>query len=75
MNGLDESSVPKPGYNPNIYSFLKLREVSLYHKIPKPLIQSAFRNVVSNIRIGVSGNNVLRWTNYTAGYDPENLNF
>jgi len=75
VNGLDESGAPKPGYNPNIYSFLKLREVSLYYKIPTPLIKSAFRNVVSNIRVGVSGNNILRWTDYTAGYDPENSNF
>ncbi len=75
VNGLDENGVPNPGYNPNIYSFLKLREVSLYYKIPTPLVKSAFRNVVSNIRVGVSGNNVLRWTDYNAGYDPENSNF
>ena len=49
--------------------------MSLYYRIPTPLLKSAFGNVVSNVRIGVSGNNVLRWTDYTAGYDPENSNF
>ena len=74
-DGEDKLGTPKPGYNPGIYSFLKLREVSLYYRIPTPLLKSAFGNVVSNVRIGVSGNNVLRWTDYTAGYDPENSNF
>lgn len=74
-NGLDENGVPKPGYNPNIYSFLKLREVALYYRVPTPTLKQVFGNVVSNVRIGISGNNVLRWTDYTAGYDPENSNF
>ncbi len=74
-NGLQENGDPKPGVNPNIYSFLKLREVSLYYRLPAAVTKSAFRNVVSSIRVGVSGNNVLRWTDYTAGYDPENSNF
>ncbi|GAB2569443.1 TonB-dependent receptor [Spirosoma areae] len=75
VNGLGEDGVPKPGYNPSIASFLKLREASLYYRVPKPILQSAFRNVVQNIRIGVSGSNLLRWTDYKAGYDPENSNF
>lgn len=75
VRGLDANGVPNAGYNPGIYSFLKLREVSLYYRIPGALLKSAFGNVVSSVRIGVSGNNVLRWTDYTAGYDPENSNF
>lgn len=75
-NGKDsETGRIKPGYNPNVYSFLKLREVSLYYRVPSTVVKSAFRNVVSNIRVGVSGNQLLRWTDYTAGYDPENSNF
>ncbi len=74
-NGLAAPGDPKPGYNPDIYSFLKLREVALYYRIPTTVLRNAFGNVVSNVRVGVSGNNVLRWTNYTAGYDPENSNF
>lgn len=76
VNGRDaETGRIKPGYNPDVYSFLKLREVALYYRIPKPALQSVFRNVVSNVRVGVSGNQLLRWTDYTAGYDPENSNF
>ena len=74
-NGLDESGKPKPGYNPSVASFLKLREVSLYYRVPKAVLNSAFRNVVQGIRVGVSGTNLLRWTDYKAGYDPENSNF
>ncbi|GAB3640045.1 SusC/RagA family TonB-linked outer membrane protein [Spirosoma arcticum] len=74
-DGEDKLGTPKPGVNPGIYSFLKLREVSLYYRLPAAVTKSAFRNVVSSIRVGVSGNNVLRWTDYTAGYDPENSNF
>lgn len=75
VNGLDESGKPKPGYNPSVASFLKLREVSLYYRVPKAVLNSAFRNVVQGIRVGVSGTNLLRWTDYKAGYDPENSNF
>ncbi len=75
VNGVDENGVPKPGYNPVQTSFLKLREVALYYRVPKTVLRSAFGNVVEGVRIGVSGNNVLRWTDYTAGYDPENSNF
>jgi hypothetical protein len=74
-DGEDKLGKPKPGYNPGIYSFLKLREVSLYYRIPGTALKSVFGNVLSSVRVGVSGNNVLRWTDYTAGYDPENSNF
>lgn len=76
VNGIDEGTgKPKPGYNPGVYSFLKLREVSLYYRIPSTVLKGAFGNVLSSVRVGVSGNNLLRWTDYTAGYDPENSNF
>lgn len=75
VNGLDENGVPKPGYNPSVASFLKLREASLYYRVPQPALQAAFRGVVRGIRIGVSGTNLLRFTDYKAGYDPENSNF
>ncbi|MCU0390912.1 MAG: SusC/RagA family TonB-linked outer membrane protein [Thermoflexibacter sp.] len=75
VNGVDGSGVPLPGYNPIQTSFLKLREIALYYKIPRNVYSKAFGNVVNGIKIGFSGNNILRWTNYTAGYDPENSNF
>ncbi len=74
VNGLGEDGEPLPGYNPSIASFLKLREVALYYRVPAPALKRVFGNVVEGVRVGVSGNNVLRWTDYTAGYDPENSN-
>ena len=35
---------------------------------------SVFHDYVKNIRLGVSGNNLITWTNYL-GYDPEVSNF
>ena len=76
VNGLDPASgEPLPGYNPVLTSFLKLREVALYYRVPSAALQSAFGNAVQGVRFGVSGNNIYRWTDYTAGYDPENSNF
>jgi TonB-linked SusC/RagA family outer membrane protein len=75
VRGLDANGVPNEGYNPSVASFLKLREVSLYYKVPKATLQSISKNVIQGVKVGVSGNNVLRWTDYKAGYDPENSNF
>jgi hypothetical protein len=75
VRGLDANGVPNEGYNPSIASFLKLREVALYYRVPKATLQSVFGNVVSGVRVGASGNQLLRWTDYKAGYDPENSNF
>lgn len=75
VRGLDANGVPNEGYNPSIVSFLKLREVALYYRVPSATLKSVFGNVVSGVKIGVSGNQLLRWTDYKAGYDPENSNF
>lgn len=75
VNGLDENGKPKPGYNPVVTSFFKLREASLYYRVPKATLNKAFKNVVEGVKVGISGNNLYRWTDYTAGYDPENSNF
>ncbi len=75
VNGLDANGVPNPGYNPILTSFLKLREVALYYVVPRTALNNAFGNVIQGIRIGMSGNNVYRWTDYEGGYDPENSNF
>lgn len=73
-NGLDSDGDPVEGMNPSIASFLKLREVALYYRIPSATLSKVFRDRVSGVKIGVSGNNVLRWTDYKTGYDPENSN-
>ena len=75
VNGLDAGGVPAEGYNPVLTSFLKLREVALYFKVPSASLQKVFGKAIQGVRIGMSGNNIYRWTDYTAGYDPENSNF
>jgi len=50
--------------------YIKLREVALYYTLPKDLLGKG----ISRAKIGVSGNNILLWTNY-GSYDPEVSNF
>ncbi|GAA4375433.1 TonB-dependent receptor [Hymenobacter koreensis] len=54
--------------------YVRLREASLYYSLPASFRTSLFKDYVSNIRVGVSGNNLLTWTDYV-GYDPEVSNF
>jgi len=48
-------------------SFMRLRSVQLGYTLPKTLLSKAG---ISSLRIYVSGNNVLLWTDYS-GYSPE----
>ena len=50
--------------------FVRLREASIYYSLPASLRTSVFKEYVRNIRVGVSGNNLLTFTKYV-GYDPE----
>lgn len=67
-----------PGNSARAYiqnaGYVRLREASVYYTIPEAVRTSLFKSYVANIRLGVSGNNLLTWTNY-AGYDPEVSNF
>ena len=54
--------------------YVRLREASLYYSLPASLRSSLFKDYVSNLRVGVSGNNIVTWTKYR-GYDPEVSNF
>ncbi|OUJ75537.1 SusC/RagA family TonB-linked outer membrane protein [Hymenobacter crusticola] len=54
--------------------YVRLREASIYYSVPASIRTSLFKDYVRNIRIGVSGNNLLTWTDYV-GYDPEVSNF
>ena len=77
-NGIARQNVNGPGvegYNPSIASYLRLREVGLYYRVPRTIVKSTFKGVVENIKVGFSGNNLMTWTDYKAGYDPENSNF
>ncbi|MBR9916287.1 SusC/RagA family TonB-linked outer membrane protein [bacterium] len=51
-------------------SYLKLREVGLYYTVPVTNIDRLFGNSVSGIKLGVSANNLLMFTDYRS-YDPE----
>ncbi|SMB97305.1 TonB-dependent receptor [Hymenobacter roseosalivarius DSM 11622] len=54
--------------------FVRVREASIYYSVPASVRTSLFKDYVRNIRIGVSGNNLLTYTDYV-GYDPEVSNF
>ncbi|WP_400193823.1 SusC/RagA family TonB-linked outer membrane protein [Hymenobacter sp. B81] len=54
--------------------YVRLREASLYFSLPASLRTSLFKDYVKNLRVGVSGNNLITWTDYR-GYDPEVSNF
>ncbi|MEQ8525134.1 SusC/RagA family TonB-linked outer membrane protein [Gracilimonas sp.] len=51
-------------------SYVKLREASIYYTVPSEFLERTVGNSLSNIRVGVSGTNLLMFTDYN-GYDPE----
>lgn len=69
------NGVGNEGYNPSVASYLRIREIALYYRVPRSTVKNTFRGVVDNIKVGVSGNNLATWTDYKAGYDPESSNF
>lgn len=73
-NGLDRLLAWAADGNTGVYieetSYIKMREMGLYYTLPQSLFGSTF----DRLRVGVSANNVLLWTNY-GSYDPEVSNF
>jgi hypothetical protein len=55
-------------------TYLKLREVSLLYNVDHSLLNRWFNGQVSSLSLGLSGRNVLMFTDYS-GYDPEVSNF
>ncbi|WP_276499225.1 SusC/RagA family TonB-linked outer membrane protein [Pontibacter litorisediminis] len=55
-------------------SYLRLREIGLYYTIPKSALSTVFGNLLQNVRVGASANNLFTITDYS-GYDPEVSNF
>ncbi len=55
-------------------SYLRLREVGLYYTIPSSVLSRTFNDVVSNVKIGFSGHNLINIFDYNS-YDPEVSNF
>ncbi|UOG73895.1 SusC/RagA family TonB-linked outer membrane protein [Hymenobacter tibetensis] len=72
-NGIQRQGEPAREFIQNS-GYVRLREASLYYSLPASIRTSLFKDYVRNIRIGISGNNLLTWTDYV-GYDPEVSNF
>jgi hypothetical protein len=51
-------------------SYLKLREASLFYTVPSSAIDRLTGNAIRGARVGVTGTNLLMFTDYD-GYDPE----
>ncbi|MGH7493237.1 MAG: SusC/RagA family TonB-linked outer membrane protein [bacterium] len=51
-------------------TYVKLREVTLAYTFPRTSVNSLFNGQVSYLKVGVSGRNLLMFTDYD-GYDPE----
>jgi TonB-linked SusC/RagA family outer membrane protein len=54
--------------------FVKLREVTLGYLVPSRLTQSVMGGRARDVRLELSGRNLVTWTDYT-GLDPEVSNF
>ena len=55
-------------------SYLRLRELGFYYTVPEKNIQDWFNGVVSSVKVGLSGNNLINVFDYNS-YDPEVSNF
>lgn len=77
-NGLDRLLGWAVDGNTGVYiqdaSYLKLREIGLYYTLPQSTTNTFLGSAFKNLKLGVSGNNFLLWTNY-GSYDPEVSNF
>ncbi len=51
-------------------SYIKLREAHINYTLPQSVTESLFNGAVTSLRVGLSGRNLLMFTDYT-GYDPE----
>jgi TonB-linked SusC/RagA family outer membrane protein len=51
-------------------SYLRLKNLSIGYTVPQALLNSFSRGNISNLRVYLSSQNLLTFTNYT-GYDPE----
>ena len=51
-------------------SYVKVREASLYYTFTNAALQPVFGDALDNLRVGITGTNLLMFTDYN-GYDPE----
>lgn len=52
-------------------SYLRLKNLSIGYAIPSEVLQSVTNNSISRLRVYFSATNLLTWTKYKSGYDPE----
>ncbi len=71
-NGLDRTDMFGPGAAQFVEdaSYVKLREASVYYTLPSSILDSAFNGVLRSVEIGMSGSNLLLFSDY-GSYDPE----
>ncbi|WP_156833806.1 SusC/RagA family TonB-linked outer membrane protein [Christiangramia salexigens] len=55
-------------------SYLRLRELGLYYRVPKDVLSGWFNESVDQIKLGFSGSNLINIFDYNS-YDPEVSNF
>lgn len=55
-------------------SYLRLREIGFYYSIPTKQLTNWFGDVITNVKVGLSGNNLINIFDYNS-YDPEVSNF
>ncbi len=55
-------------------SYLRLREIGLYYSVPEKQLTNWFGDVITNVKVGFSGNNLINVFDYNS-YDPEVSNF
>jgi TonB-linked SusC/RagA family outer membrane protein len=80
-NGLSSRLFGNPGYSSTSYildaSYIRLREAAIYYTLPG--VAKSTKNAISNLRIGVSGQNMVTIfmvaDNKKIMYDPEASNF
>ena len=55
-------------------TYVKLRELNLSYNLPQHIVSSMFGRGMRNVRLSLTGRNLLRFTPYR-GLDPEVSNF
>lgn len=55
-------------------SYLRLRQLGLYYSMPSDLMEQWFGGLISNVRFGFTGTNLINIFSYNS-YDPEVSNF
>ncbi|MBK6265677.1 SusC/RagA family TonB-linked outer membrane protein [Marivirga sp. S37H4] len=69
QSGIDRISNPNTERFIEDASYMRLREIALYYRLPKSAV-NVFNGTIKTVKIGASGRNLWTVSDYT-GYDPE----